>query len=132
MFKWLVLHNRIITWEDLRKRGYIGPSRFHLYQYNEETTNHLLHEFSYTRELWDWATGIYRHSNRIRVHINATINNWKESYIENEKVNLCWNLMPGMIIWKYGRRGIDTSSGMKAYQRYSSRMQLSHKYEKQC
>ena len=26
VFKWLVLHNRILTWENLRKRGFIGPS----------------------------------------------------------------------------------------------------------
>jgi hypothetical protein len=24
---------------------------------------------------------------------------WNERYNENEMVNLCWNLMPGMIIW---------------------------------
>jgi hypothetical protein len=44
MFKWLVIHNRILTWENLRKRGFIGPSRCHLYQVKEETTNHLLDE----------------------------------------------------------------------------------------
>jgi hypothetical protein len=26
IFKWLVLHNRILTWENLRKRGFIGLS----------------------------------------------------------------------------------------------------------
>jgi hypothetical protein len=25
-FKWLVLHNRVLTWENLRKRGFIGLS----------------------------------------------------------------------------------------------------------
>jgi hypothetical protein len=29
----------------------------------------------------------------------ATINIWKENYSENEEVNLCWTLIPGMIIW---------------------------------
>jgi hypothetical protein len=100
MFEWLVLHNRILTWENLRKRGYIGPSRCHLCQAKEETTNHLLDECSYTTELWDWATGIYRQSNRIWGNISATINNWNESYNENEMVNLCWNLTSGMIIWE--------------------------------
>jgi ribonuclease HI len=99
MFKWLVLHNQILTWENLRKRGFIGPSRCHLCQVKEETTNHLLDECNYTTEMWDWATGIFRQSNRTRGNINATINNWNESYSENEMVNLCWNLMPGMIIW---------------------------------
>jgi hypothetical protein len=61
--------------------------------------NHLLDECNYTTEIWDWAAGIFRQSNRTRGNINATINNWNESYNENEMVNLCWNLMPGMIIW---------------------------------
>jgi hypothetical protein len=59
-FKWLVLHNRILTWENLRKRGFIGLSRCHLCQTKEETTNHLLDECSYTTEIWDWAEGIFR------------------------------------------------------------------------
>jgi hypothetical protein len=99
MFEWLVLHNRILTWENLRKRGYIGPSHFHLCQVKEETMSHLLNKCSYTTELWDWVAGIYRQSNRIWGNINATINNWNENYNENEMVNLCWNLMSGMIIW---------------------------------
>ena len=100
MFKWLVLHNRILTWENLRKRGFIGPSRCHLYQVKEETTNHLLNECNYTTEMWDWATDIFRQSNKTRGNISATISNWNESYIENEMVNLCWNLMLRMIIWE--------------------------------
>jgi hypothetical protein len=61
--------------------------------------NHLLDECNYTIEIWDWTTGIFRQSNRTQGNINATINNWNESYNENEMVNLCWNLMPWMIIW---------------------------------
>jgi ribonuclease HI len=81
------------------KRGFIGPSRCHLYLDKEETTNHLLDECSYTTEIWDWVAGIFRQSNRIKGNINATINNWNEGYSENEMVNLCWNLTSGMIIW---------------------------------
>jgi len=88
MFEWLVLHNQILTWENLRKMGFIGPSRCHLCQDKEETTNHLLDESNYTAELWDWAVCIYCQSNRIRGNISATINNWNESYNGNEMVNL--------------------------------------------
>jgi hypothetical protein len=97
MFKWLVLHNRIITWENLMKRGFIGPSHSHLCLEKEEIANHLLDECSYTTEIWDWATGIFYQSNKIQE--NITINNWNEGYSENEMVNLYWNLMLGMIIW---------------------------------
>jgi hypothetical protein len=55
IFQWLILHNRILTWENLRKRGFIGPSRCHLCEEKEETTNHLLDECTLTAEVWDWV-----------------------------------------------------------------------------
>jgi hypothetical protein len=78
----------------------MGPSHCHLFQAKEETMNHLLDECKCIAEIWDWATYIVRQSNRTRGNICATINNWNESYRKNEVVNLCWNLMPGMIIWE--------------------------------
>ena len=98
MFEWLVIHNQILTWENPRKRGFTSPSRCHLCQVKEEINDHLLDDCSYTEEIWDWTTSIYRQSNKVRVSISATIKNWNESYRENEMVNLCWNLMSGMII----------------------------------
>jgi ribonuclease HI len=99
IFQWLILHNRILTWDNLRKRGFTGPSRCHLCQTQEETTNHLLDDCAYTAELWDWAASIFRQSDRIRGNIAATIKLWRENYSDQEKVNLCWTLTPGMIIW---------------------------------
>ena len=61
--------------------------------------NHLLDECNYTARIWDWVACIFQESNRTRGNICATINNWNESYRENEEVNLCWTLIPGMIIW---------------------------------
>jgi hypothetical protein len=99
IFQWLILHNRILTWDNLRKRGFTGPSRCHLCQTQEETTNHLLDECAYTAELWDWAASIFRQSDRIRGNIAATIKLWRENYNDQAEVNLCWILTPGMIIW---------------------------------
>jgi len=64
VFKWLILHNNILTWEILTKRGFIRPSRCHLCEVQEESTNHLLDECNYTTEIWDWVACIYRQSNR--------------------------------------------------------------------
>jgi hypothetical protein len=75
MFKWLVLHNQILTLENLMKRRFIGPSHFHICLDKEETTNHLLDECNYTTKIRDWAVGIFHQSNRIWGNINTTINN---------------------------------------------------------
>eukprot|EP00253_Pinus_taeda_P033272 PITA_33272 len=46
LFKWLVHQGKILTWDNLRKRGFVGPSRCHLCGQQEETTNHLLNRCS--------------------------------------------------------------------------------------
>jgi hypothetical protein len=56
-------------------------------------------ECPYTTEVWDWASNIFRQSNRVRGNIVASITTWKENYSENKEVNLCWTLIPVMIIW---------------------------------
>jgi len=99
IFQWLILHNRILNWDNLRKRGFTGSSRFHLCQTQEEATNDLLDEWTYTTELWDWEASIFHQSDRIHGNIAATIKLWRENYNDQAGVNLYWILTPGMIIW---------------------------------
>jgi hypothetical protein len=42
LFLWLVLHSSILTWDNLTKRGFVGPSICILCGEAEETLNHLL------------------------------------------------------------------------------------------
>eukprot|EP00253_Pinus_taeda_P007691 PITA_07691 len=42
LFRWLIQQDKILTWENIRKRRFVGPSRCHLCGQQEETTNHLL------------------------------------------------------------------------------------------
>eukprot|EP00253_Pinus_taeda_P019318 PITA_19318 len=38
LFLWLVLQRRILTWDNIKKRGFLGPSRCQLCEAQEETT----------------------------------------------------------------------------------------------
>lgn len=40
-FCWLLVHGKVLTQENLRKRKIQGPSKCALYGLNEETTEHL-------------------------------------------------------------------------------------------
>jgi hypothetical protein len=100
IFKWLVLQKKILTWENLVKRGFHGPSRCHLCEGQEETTDHLLDECTYATEIWDWVAMGFLQTDRVKGDIRATLKNWKALYSENEVVNLCWGLTPGMVIWE--------------------------------
>jgi hypothetical protein len=49
LFLWLTAQNRILTWDNLLKRGFIGPSRCTLCQQSEETMEHLLNNCHYSQ-----------------------------------------------------------------------------------
>jgi hypothetical protein len=49
----MMAHKIILTSENLRRRGYQGPSRCPLCTNEEETTNQLLLTFPYEKEVWD-------------------------------------------------------------------------------
>ena len=45
---WLTLNNKLLTWDNLQRRGWIGPNRCALCYSNEETVSHLFNLCSYT------------------------------------------------------------------------------------
>jgi hypothetical protein len=51
IFLWLVVHDSILTWDNLTKRGFTGPSICHLFLAEEETMNHLLNTFPYNAKV---------------------------------------------------------------------------------
>ena len=97
---WLIHHKKILTWENLVKRGLSGPSRCHLCEGHEEMINHLLDGFPYSTGLWDQVATLYRQTNRVREDIQVTLRSWRVQYTDNEIVNLYWGLTPGFVIWE--------------------------------
>jgi hypothetical protein len=61
LFLWLVAHSSILTWDNLSKRGFVGPSMCLLCGEAEETMEHLLNSCHYTAQLWDQAGAGYAH-----------------------------------------------------------------------
>ncbi|CAI0452355.1 unnamed protein product [Linum tenue] len=51
-FMWLVYHNKLITVDSLKKRGWSMANRCCLCCKNEETINHLLVECEFVKEVW--------------------------------------------------------------------------------
>eukprot|EP00253_Pinus_taeda_P013096 PITA_13096 len=64
LFKCLVQQRKILTWDNLRKRGFFGPSRCHLCGDQEETTNHILNRCSFTTTLWNWVGDVFEQTDR--------------------------------------------------------------------
>jgi hypothetical protein len=97
-FLWLMAQNRILTWDNLWKWGFVGPSICHLCQQQEETMEHLLNQCPLSGEIWDQVAQIMRRSNRNRDSIINTIENWGSNVYQNPILNIIWKLLPGFTI----------------------------------
>jgi len=63
IFLWKVIQRHILTWDNILKIGFFGPSRCVLSKNNEESTDHLLDSFYLSSNLWDKAMVLCRISN---------------------------------------------------------------------
>jgi hypothetical protein len=52
LFMWLLLEQKILTWESLYKRGFLGPSRCVLCGLQEEKLKHLFVDCIFTKNIW--------------------------------------------------------------------------------
>jgi hypothetical protein len=52
LFIWLILEQRILTWENLVKRGFLGPSRCVLCGKDEEIVYHLFVDCIFKKYIW--------------------------------------------------------------------------------
>ena len=53
LFCWSLLHDSILTWDNLLKRGWEGPSRCPLCASHEENSTHLFLQCPFAREIWN-------------------------------------------------------------------------------
>lgn len=83
LFMWLVYHRKILTWDNIRKRGVLGPSRYLLCGEQEETMEHLLNNCNFTSWLWDIFAKIFQQSDRDRESIFNTLISWRAKFLKS-------------------------------------------------
>jgi hypothetical protein len=59
LFCWLMFENIILTWDNLSKRGFFGPSRCVLCGEREESLKHLMVEFFFSKEVWKSILNVF-------------------------------------------------------------------------
>jgi hypothetical protein len=98
-FLWLLMQKRTLTWENLMKKGFRGPSRCPMCTKEEETMNHLLNSCEWASQLWNWMENILGASDRNRDSIQETITNWRSKFSRVNRVEGIWKSAPGFIVW---------------------------------
>eukprot|EP00253_Pinus_taeda_P019464 PITA_19464 len=57
-FLWLLMQKKTLTWENLLKKGFRGPSRCPMCLKEAETMNHLFNSCDWASQLWHWMEEI--------------------------------------------------------------------------
>jgi len=99
LFLWLVLQRKILTWDNIRRRGFLGPSRCQLCEAQEETIEHLLNNYPFTSRLWDSFAVIFQQSDRDMGCLFNTLTKWRKNFSNNQFHGSAWVLTPSFIIW---------------------------------
>jgi hypothetical protein len=76
LFVWLLLEQRILTWDKLTKRGFLGPSICLLCKESEENVLHLFGECSFIKNIWQTICKELKF-----------VNNWQGGQFENSLLN---------------------------------------------
>jgi hypothetical protein len=94
LFCWLMIENRILTWDNLIKRGMIGPSRSMLCGEREEFVNHLMVECLFNKEIWN---SILNELHLKRIWGGGPSSAFYREWIKEMEF---WKELPGYICWE--------------------------------
>jgi hypothetical protein len=100
LFIWLMLEQRILTWENLNKRGFNGPSRCVLCGISEETMSHLFVECSFIKGIWQ---SILKELKLVSTWEGGQIVDCLQNWIR-KKEN--WKEIPCFICWEVWKHRI--------------------------
>eukprot|EP00253_Pinus_taeda_P005945 PITA_05945 len=98
-FLWMVGHKKILTWDNLRRRNFQGPSICHNCFQNEETLQHLLDTCSIANQLWEKVGLRCQKRCKGTGDIIDTIRQWPKIPYDCEILNYLWNIIPGTVLW---------------------------------
>jgi hypothetical protein len=77
LFLWLVVNNKILTWNNLQLRGWKGPGRCQLCKKDCEDSAHLFILCPFTKLIWLKIKNIKKFTQVWRgIHLNECLSNW--------------------------------------------------------
>eukprot|EP00253_Pinus_taeda_P003315 PITA_03315 len=103
-FTWLLLKGKVLTAENLRKRGINGPSRCPNCCLAEETIHHLFLDCPFAKRCWNNLSSLGNINWHPHQNIPETIYEWKKNCPWNDKrskiVKRVWAILPHNLLWR--------------------------------
>eukprot|EP00253_Pinus_taeda_P015197 PITA_15197 len=103
LFNWTLLHGKILTAENLRKKGIHGPSICCMCREEEESSCHLFIECPFARSCWNLITSPLNIGD-LANQITLLQKSWGKSFPQSSKrKNLAtrmWNSIPSNLCWQ--------------------------------
>jgi hypothetical protein len=102
LFIWTLAHKSIPTGENLKRRGWEGPFRCPLFRQEEETTDHLLLNCNYSKEVWKQMIGPHLIT-RFPTDVTSLLLQWDSMgpFADKKKnqTHWIWGLLPKLALW---------------------------------
>ena len=102
-FIWTLMHNKLLTTENLRKRGIAGPSRCALCNSEAETSNHIFLQCSISLKFWQCVLPLGFHFRPLG-SMAQLLEDWTKHYPGNLNkkpiLRRLWNSVPKNLCWQ--------------------------------
>eukprot|EP00253_Pinus_taeda_P025961 PITA_25961 len=98
-FLWLLSKKHILTWDNLQRRGFIGPSRCPNCSLQSETILHLMDTCPLAAQLWEQIDRCNQRIGNRQGDIANLLRTWPKLPYQSPLLNSLWNLIPGFLYW---------------------------------
>ena len=99
LFYWSLLHDSILSWDNLIKRGWEGPSRCPLCACHEETSVHIFLLCAFSLDLWNMILGQLNFP--LPPSVTYLFSSWPEiapfSFSKLKLLKQCWMWVPKIL-----------------------------------
>jgi hypothetical protein len=103
-FCWVLMHRKVLTGENLVKRGFIGPHRCSMCCNALETMDHLFVDCPFTQEVWKISLQGLNATVPKQISVVNLISSWKARYPQeipsSPTWRRIWQAIPKYICWK--------------------------------
>jgi len=96
---WIIFNQKLLSWDFLIMKGFMGPYMCMLWKEDEETLDHMLGWCREVTYLMDKGDELFRRSDRIRNETQRTIEEWGKYILLNPIFNQVWNTFASFLMW---------------------------------